>query len=144
MTFRNYLAGTIFAVLLIWGPIDHSGSASLAIRIGYLILVPLAVWLLLGWVWNHWQPNNKIEPTLERILSGIICIALFVFAILEAISERHIGNTQLIQTGDGMEAVGEDIVLQGPDFGNVFVLVLIAVLVLWIGVLKKGAKTSDS
>jgi len=141
MAFRNYLTGTIFAVLLIWGPIDHSWSAWLAIRIGYLILVPLIVWFLLGWIWNYWRPNNKLEITLERFLSGIICIALFVLAVLEAISKRHIGNTQLIRTRDGMEAVGDDIVLQGPDWGNVFVLVVIAVFVLWFGVLKKGSKT---
>ena len=35
MTFRNYLAGTIFIVLLVWGPIDHSWPVWLAIRIGY-------------------------------------------------------------------------------------------------------------
>jgi succinate dehydrogenase hydrophobic anchor subunit len=144
MTFRNYLAGTIFAVLLIWGPIDHSWPAWLAIRIGYVILLPLVVWLLLGWVWNHWQPNNKLEIILERILSGIICITLFVLAALEVTSKIHIGNTQWIQTRDGMEAVGDDIVLQGPDCGNAFVLAGIAILVLWFGVLRKGVKTSGS
>jgi hypothetical protein len=144
MAFRKYLVGTIFAVLLIWGPIDHSWPLWLAIRIGYLILVPLAVWLSLGWIWYHWQPNNKLENTLERILSGIICIALFTLATLEAISETHVGNTQQIQTRDGMEDVGEDILLQGPDWGNVFILVIIAILLLWLGVLKKGAKTSES
>lgn len=144
MAFRNYLTGTIFVVLLIWGPIDHSWPAWLAIRSGYLILVPLVVWLLLGWVWNHWQPNNKLEITLERILSGIICIALFVLAVLEAISETHFGNTQVIRTRYGMEDVGDYIALQGPDWANVFVLLVIAVLVLWFGVLKKGVKTSDS
>jgi hypothetical protein len=94
MTFRNYLAGTIFVILLIWGPIDHSWPVWLAIRIGYLILIPFLVWLLLGWVWNYWQPTAKIEITLERILSGLICIALFTLAILEATSKTQIGNTQ--------------------------------------------------
>lgn len=144
MFFRNYLAGTIFAILLIWGPIDHSWPAWLAIRIGYLIIVPLVIWLLLGWVWNLWDPNNKLEITLERMLSGIICIVLLVLATLEAISKIHIGNDQWIRTRDGMEAVGEDIVLQGPDWRAVIVLVIIALLVLWFGVLKKGGKTSDS
>lgn len=140
MNFRNYLAGTIFVVLLIWGPIDHSWPAWLVIRIGYLILVPLSVWLLLGWVWNHWQPNKKLEITLERILSGIVCIALFAFAIHEIISKTHIGNTQWIQTRDGTEAVGDDIILPGPDWVNIFVIVVIALIVLWFGVLRKGTK----
>lgn len=43
-----------------------------------------------------------------------------------------------------MEAVGDDIVLPGPDWGNVFVIVVIALLVLWFGVLKKGIKASGS
>lgn len=137
MNFRNYLAGTILVVLLIWGPIDHSWPAWLAIRIGYLILIPLTVWFLLGLVWNHWQPNNKVEVTLERMLSGLICIFLFALAILEATSKTHIGNTQWIQTRDGMEAVGDDVVRQGPNWGNVFVIMVIAILFLWFGVLKK-------
>lgn len=144
MAFRNFIAGTIFAVLLIWGPIDHSWPAWLTIRIGYLIIIPVVVWLLLGWVWNLWPPNNKLEYVLNRVLSGIICIALFVLAALEALSKVHIGNTQWIRTRDGTEAVGDDIVLPGPDWGNVLVLVIIAVFVLWFGVLKKDAKTSDA
>ena len=144
MAFRDYLAGIIFVVLLIWGPIDDSWPGWLAIRIVYLILVPLIVWLILGLVWKLWQPSNKLEVFLERILSGIISIALFVLAVFEAASKTHIGNTQWIQTREGMEAVGDDIVLPGPDWGIVFILMGIAVLVLWFGVLKKGAKASDS
>ncbi|MBK8585561.1 MAG: phage holin family protein [Bacteroidetes bacterium] len=103
MNFREYLFGIIFLILLIWGPIDHSWPAWLAVRIGYLIFIPLAIWLLLGWAWNYWQPSNKLETTLERILSGAICMALFTFAGIEATSKNHIGNTQWIQTRDGLE-----------------------------------------
>jgi hypothetical protein len=144
MTFKNYLAGTIFVILLIWGPINHSWRFWLAVRTGYLILIPFLVWLLLGLVWNYWQPNDKVEISLKRILSGLICVVLFTLAIFEAISKTHVGNTQWIRTRDGMEAVGEDTVLRGPDYGSVFIITVIALLILWFGVLKKGAKTSDS
>jgi hypothetical protein len=144
MNFKNYLAGTILVILLIWGPIDHSWPVWLAIRIGYLILIPLLVWLLLSWVWNYWQPSYKVEVTLERILSGLICIALFTLSILEATSRVHIENTQWVRSRDGVEAVGDDVVVSGPDYGTIFILVVIALLVLWYGVLKKGAKSSDS
>ena len=144
MTFRNYLSGTILVVLLIWGPIEHSWPAWLAIRIGYLILVPLTVWFLLGWAWNYWQPNDKIEVLLNRFLSGMICIALFTLAVLEATSKKHIGNTQWIRTWDGAEAVGEDILLQGPDWVTVFIIATIALFVLWLGVIKRGKKSNDS
>lgn len=144
MNFRNYLVGTIFLILLIWGPIDHSWPVWLAICIGYLILIPLLIWLVLGWLWNYWQPSDKVEITLVRFLSGLICAALFTLAIQEAISTTHIGNTQWIRTRDGMEDVGDDIVIPGPDYGTVFIIVLISLLVLWFGVLKKGGKNSDS
>src|SRR5688500_10947168 len=119
MNLRNYLEGTIFALLLIWGPLAHSWPAWLAIRIGYLILVPLACWFILGWIWNYFQPSSKLEITLERILSGVIFIGLLTLAVLEATSKTHIGNTQWVRTRDGMEAVGDDVVVQGPSWGNV-------------------------
>ena len=142
MTFRNYLTGTILVILLIWGPIDHSWPAWLIIRTSYLILIPLIVWLLFGWIWNRWQPTYNFENTLNRVLSGIISGGLFTLAILQATSTTHIGNTQTIRTRDGYEDVGDYIVLPGPDYGNVFVIVIIAIFVLWFGVLKKGSKSS--
>lgn len=142
MNFKSYLTGIIFWVLLIWGPVDHSRPFGLAIRAGYLIIIPIIVWLVLSWAWNRWQPNIKSEIILERILSGLICIALFIFAFFEAISNTHLGNTQQIQTRDGMEDVGEYVTLQGANWGNVFLFVIAALFVLWFGVLKKGTKTS--
>src|SRR5690606_15507097 len=109
----------------------------LLIRTSYLILIPFIVWLLLGWIWNRWQPTDKLEVTLNRILSGTISIGLFIFAIIEATSTTHIGNTQTIRTRDGYEDVGDYIELPGPDYGNVFVILIIAILVLWFGQLKK-------
>lgn len=144
MTFKNYLAGTIFLILLIWGPIDHSWSEWLLIRIAYLILIPLIVWLILGWVWNHWQLEEKLDVKLNRIISGTISVGLFVFAIINATSTAHIDNTQTIRTRDGYEDVGDYIALPGPDYGNVFIIVMIAILVLWFGVLKKDSKTSNT
>jgi hypothetical protein len=142
MGFRTYLVVTIMVALLIWGPINHSWPAWLAIRIGYLIVVPTMVWLLLRCLWNYWQPNSKTEIVLERILSGLICVTLFTLAFLEATSKMHIDNTKWIQTRDGMEAIGDDIVVKGPDWGNALIIVIIALLVLWFGVLKKGTKSS--
>jgi len=143
MAFRDYLALTVFIVLLVFGPINDSWPAWLVIRSGYLILVPYLIWLLTGWIWNYWQPSNQTEIMLQRLLSGAICVGLVILSGLEATSKTHIGNTKVIQTRDGIEAVGDDIVLPGPSWGNVFVIVLIAALVLWFGVLRKSKKTSD-
>lgn len=144
MNFRNYLVATIFIILLICGPIDHSWPGWLAIRISYLILIPILFWLLLSWIWNSWQPSKKIETTLERILFGLICVALFTLAILEATSKTHIGNTLWVRTREGMELVGDEIVLEGPDYGTVIILITIALFVLWFGVVKKTPYSSES
>ncbi len=144
MNFREYFSGTLFLLLLLWGPIDHSWPSWLAIRIGYLIFIPLIIWFIIGWAWDYWQPSDKLETTLERILSGAICIALFTFAGIEGTSKNHIGNTQWIQTRDGLEAVGDDIILPGPDWGNFLVFIIIALAILWFGVLKMHKKKSNS
>ncbi len=142
MFFRQYLATIIFISLLIWGPIDHSMKGWLIIRSSYLILIPLLIYFLLGWIWNIWEPSKPVENILERTLSGLICIALIITAIFEATSDMHLGNTKWIQTRDGMEAVGDDIIVSGPSWGNVLIILLISILVFWFGVLKKHIKNS--
>lgn len=137
MNFRRYLIIVIIISLLIWGPIDHAWPAWLAIRLGYLVLIPLTVWFLLRWLWNIWNPNPHVEEVLERILSGLIAFFLFLMAIFEAKSDSHIGNTAWMRTRDGMEAVGDDIILDGPDYGNVIVFVGIALFFVWYSVSKK-------
>lgn len=141
MSFKDYLAGTVFVILLLWGPIDHSWSYWLEIRIAYLIIIPLLIWVVLSWLINYLEPSNKVEDNLKRILSGLICITLFIFAIFEAISKTHIGNTQYVTSSYGMEAVGENIVVDGANWGSVFMLIIIALLVLWLGVIKKGVES---
>jgi hypothetical protein len=61
MEFRKYIVGLVVVVLLIWGPLDHSWPWWFAISIGYLILIPLGTWFLLGWIWRDWQPQSDPE-----------------------------------------------------------------------------------
>lgn len=141
MFFRQYLVTVIFIALLIWGPIDHSLKGWLIIRTAYLIIIPVLIYFLLAWIWNKWEPSEKVEDALERILSGLICAVLILMAIIEATSKEHIGNTKWIQTREGREAVGDDVVLSGPDWGNIIMLVIISIVVFVIGVMK--VKTKD-
>lgn len=142
MKFINYLTGTVFVILLIWGPIDHSWPAWLAIRFAYLLFIPLFLWLFLRWLWKHWPPGSKVEIVLERILSGGICLLFLILAFVDFTSKTHLGNTQVIRTRDGLEAVGDDIVLPGPNYGMAIMWVIIAFFIFWYGVLKKGTKSS--
>lgn len=140
MTFKSYLSWTIFVILLIWGPIDHSWPSLLLIRTSYVVLIPIIVWIILSWFLNLLHITDKTDAILNRILSTIISVVLFILAILEATSKKHIGNTQTINTNVGNEDVGDYIELTGPDYGNVFVLVIFASLFLWHGVLRKEPK----
>jgi len=142
MSFRKYFVGVLFFILLIWGPIDHSGFGGLIIRILYLVLIPIITWYLLSWIWKKWQPNKTIENIFERVFASFVSCALILGAIFRAIADTHIDNTQWIQTRDGMEAVGEYIIVSGPDWFQVVFLSLCAVIVFWYGVIKNKLETS--
>ena len=115
---RNYVVGVLVVILLIWGPLDHSWPAWFAIRTGYLIAIPLLTWFLLGSIWKVWQPDGATEERLERAFGGATGGALVVLAILAAMAHTHIGNTEWVRTRDGLEPVGDDIVLPGPNWGG--------------------------
>jgi hypothetical protein len=42
----------------------------LAIRLAYLIAIPIATWFLLGWIWKVWHPHASTEDRFERTLGG--------------------------------------------------------------------------
>jgi hypothetical protein len=134
---RKYITGVVAVALLIWGPLDHSWPAWLAIRTAYLILVPLATWFLLGWIWRRWQPDSETETRLQRSLAGATAGILLVFAIMEAMSDTHIGNTMWVSDGHGgREAVGDNIVLPGPDWGQVLMLTAASGFAFWLSIAK--------
>ena len=142
MTSQKYLVGIVFLVLLIWGPIDHSWPSWLAIRISYLILIPVIGWFLLKWIWRIWQPSTELEDRLIRALASITSGVLLVLAILELMSDTHIGNTLWIQTREGREAVGDDIIVQGPNWGASIILFVLAVLTFWYSIYKEKEKNN--
>jgi hypothetical protein len=61
---RKYIVALVAVVLLLWGPGDPSWPWWLAIRLGYLILVPLGIWFLLGWIWQDRQSQS--DPILNK------------------------------------------------------------------------------
>jgi hypothetical protein len=137
---RQYIVGVLAVVLLIWGPIDHSWPAWLLIRLGYVVGIPLAAWFLLDWIWGHWQPDAVSEERLGLALGGATGGALLVMAFHTAVADTHIDNTMWVRTRDGMEAVGDDIVVSGPNWGNVAILIFAAGFAFWFSIAKMNAK----
>jgi len=140
MTSQKYLVGVVFIALLIWGPIDHSWPAWLVIRISYLILIPIIVWFLLIWIWRVWRPNAEAEDRLVRALTSATSGVLFLLASLELMSDTHIGNTSWIQTPEGMESVGDDIIVHGPDWGAAIILFVLCALSFWYSISSRETK----
>lgn len=137
MTSRKFIIGIIFIALLIWGPIDHSWPAWLVIRIGYLIVIPILAGLLFKWIWRIWQPNSELEDRLIRALVSATSGVMFVLAIFELTSDTHIGNTKWIQTREGWEAVGDDIIRQGPDWAAAIIFFVLCVISFWYSISRR-------
>ncbi len=137
MNFRNYLSVIVFLALLIYGPVNHSWPGWFAIRLGYLILLPYGLWFLMGWVWDRLNINKHQEKVLERLLSVLVGSFLIFQAILQVTAKTHIGNTNWIRTREGIEDVGDDILLKGPDYGNAIVLLVIALIFIIYGIFSK-------
>ena len=137
---REYLVGVLVFALLVWGPIDHSWPAWVVIRTGYLIAIPVAIWFFLAGIWRVWQPDVASENRLKRILAGATSAALLVLAFFEAVADTHVGNTKYVRSYTGTEAVGDLIILPGPDWFAVVILLAASGFSLWISISKGASK----
>jgi len=99
----------------------------------------VTLWAL-GLYWKHWQPDEQAENRLERALFGSTGGMLLVWAYLEATAKSHIGNTQWDRTRGGWEAVGEDIVVTGPDLHAAMAIAFVAAGFLLASVVEKESK----
>jgi succinate dehydrogenase hydrophobic anchor subunit len=140
MNSRKYIVGVVFVTLLIWGPIDHSWTLWFLIRGAYLVLIPILVWFLLIWLWSYWKPSIEIEDRFERALAGATSGVFFALSIIAATSKTHIGNTMSIQTRDGVEDVGDYILLQGANWGGALVFFILAAFAFWYSISKRESK----
>lgn len=134
MTNRGYIVTVVTIILLLWGQIDHSWPFGLAIRLGYLIIIPLVTWFLLGLIWKVWSPDNEAEERLSRTLAGVTSGVFIVMAILAAYSDSHLGNTHVVRSEGGYEDVGDFIMLPGPDWGTVFLYTILACIAFWYSI----------
>ncbi len=140
MTNRGYIVTVVTIILLLWGPIDHSWPFYMAIRLGYLVIIPLVTWFLFRLIWKIWDPDNEEEERLSRTLAGVTSGVFIVMAILAAYSDSHLGNTHVVRSGDGYEDVGDFIMLPGPDWGGVYVYTILAGVAFWYSIRDSNNK----
>lgn len=135
---RRYLTCAAFVALLFWGPEVSAGAAGWLVRTGYLIVVPAAMWMVLRWLWNRWRPTEVAESRLERTLAVTTAGVLLVAAFLSASSKHHLSCTQVVQTRDGTECVGDYVPAAGPDLAKALMLAIAGGAALWLGVRGRG------
>jgi len=123
---RNYLTAALVLILLIWGPLDHSWPAWLAIRTGYLIAIPVATWWLLKWIWKAWQPDSATEERFERALYALTAGALLGLAAYDGSAKTHVGGPEW-----------DPAVLGGPDKARIGMELLFAGIAFWLSVRGK-------
>ena len=138
--FRKWFVGALGFALGQWLPWSFPprlnqlafGYARIACIVGIL----LTVWFILGWIWRVWEPNAKTEERMERGLAAAIGGVLLVMAVHAQMADTHIGNTKWVYTRDGYEAVGEDVVMLGPD-PDIFVMLIMGAVTAFVFSLPK-------
>lgn len=131
MNFREYLVATIFFILLIFGPIDHSSKYGMAIRSLSIVLAPIISFIILNYIWKRTEPNEKIEILLSRVLSVLISIFLFIIAFRIATHKQNSKNIAVANTN-----VNNQIFIENLNYKNASLVVFFALIFLWLGVLK--------
>lgn len=140
MFFKKYLTIVVFFLLLIWWPINHQSAQWPFFRIFYLLIIPLIVWISISLVWKKYTPPFKIEVILEKCLTSLICVIILFYAIKKGLNNSYLANTKTVRTFDGTEDVGDYVRVQGTDWGTIILLVTIALLIFWFGVIKRTVK----
>ena len=104
------------------------------INILILIIIPIIFWKLWGYLWIKFNPNEFQIIKFELVLFCLASFMCLVNAIILSFADSHIGNDQYIQTRDGYEAVGNDIIIDGPDTFQIFSLVIFTVIIFIAGI----------
>jgi hypothetical protein len=133
MNFKSYLAGTLFFILLIWGPLYDEYKFGIIVRLSYLIFLPISVLKILNYV----NLSKRTEIILNRALSHFISLTFFAIAYFESKELSHLVNDNIILNRDGYEEVGNDIEIPGPDWRNVILWIAFGLIFLWIAINPK-------
>lgn len=130
---QNFIVLLFVVALLIFGPIEPYG---LTIRIAYLIILPVVLWLTL----RHWASNWKIDTSsndrINRALAGGIAGILLLGAITSYTAIYHAECDQY-SGGREPECVGDYITVKGGDKAGALIQLVFAGVAFWYAVSKK-------
>jgi len=135
---RNFLVGLVFALLLIFGPVEPYG---MIIRSIYLIIIPISVYFFLKYFGKKWTMDKISNDYLNRTIVACIAGALLVGAYLSMTANYHTECDQYVRTRDGGECVGDYITVKGSDKSAAFMQVIFAGFAIWYASAKR--KESD-
>lgn len=136
---RKLLVALLFAILLIWGPIEPYG---MIVRTAYLVVLPPLLWFGLGYFTKDLDIDKSTNDRLTRAIAGILAGAFFVGAYLSFTAPYHTACTQEVQTRDGTECVGDYVGVKGGDRAGAFMLILFGGIASWYAVAKHDEKES--
>lgn len=134
---RKLLVALLFAILLIWGPIEPYGMIA---RIAYLVILPTLLWFGLGYFTKGLDIDKSTNDRLTRAIAGILAGAFFVGAYLSFTAPYHTVCTQEVQTRDGAECVGDYVGVKGGDKVGAFMSILFGGFASWYAIAKHEEK----
>jgi hypothetical protein len=137
-TVRRWTIG-LFAAGVLFGPLGYGELDFVPVgwpRIAVLVLAPVALGIALIWFWKSWRPDRAGEVHFGRVVAELTAGALLIGSVLMSQRTSHIECAQSVQTYDGSECVGEDIVVPGADEFQVLVLAGLAATALWFAAVE--------
>lgn len=133
-TNRGMLTSMAFFIALLFGPVN---PPELAVRIGYLIAIPVVVWFSLKFLGARWQLGEEDNKRVNCLLWGVLSGALLVGAYLQYSRGYYFECTQRILTRDGQECVGDYVPVEGADMVGTLMFLLAAAGAFWFGFVRQ-------
>lgn len=133
----NLIVGLFFFGLLLGGPID---PPNLLIRLAYLIILPVALWLVLRNLGKSWNADEAKNDRLNRTIVGILAGLLFINAYVSFTSSSHTECTQYVRStegGGGRECVGDYVKVEGRDISGALIYAGLGIAAVWYSAFRE-------
>lgn len=101
------------------------GTPHPAFVIAIIFGTPVAMWL----IWNKWwKPDAEQDRAYRLVFHGLISGVFLAFAYRTSLKDSHSDCSHWVRAGSERECVGDWIMVGGPDWFAVFLLLCVAAL----------------